>query len=335
MIAGPELRRIGRYTYVVGTGGTAAARLVLAEGPRAEEAWGRLARSAALRRLVDPATPLGRTLGGLHHEGPVEVDGQTVRGVAFDFLPGSDLTALARSGADGVAAVLSVAGELGGILADLHAVDAAALGVALPRSDAFGRHIRYWISRMAGMLRPVDPSVEVGGLAARSFTGLLDDLEAAVEELMATGFGSPFTPALLHNDAHGGNVLAAASPAGDWRVTGILDERLREGDGLFDVGALMDWALEIFDVAAYRDFCRRLLAGWAADGLATADARARATLYHVERSLGRLAYYFPLPEAERNVFPPVHVASLDRHVALLDRVVSGGHRWLEEVRPDV
>jgi aminoglycoside phosphotransferase (APT) family kinase protein len=274
--------------------------------------------------LVGRSHPLARALGRVHYDGTVVVDGVAYYGAIFDFQPGRDLTSMAQVGALGrdPVGVATLAADIGSSLAALHAIRPVQLGVPVPGGDRgaepWAGHIRHWIGVLARMSQSAPPQVSVGGVVSRDVHAVLRHLAKRVDALHAAGFGR-FDLALIHNDAHGGNFLG--SGGGRVRLTGMVDERLRCGDGLFDLAALTDWAIEVFPWEACGSFTEALVKGYGREDLGGA-AMSRLWIYHVERSLGRLAYYLPEPPEERSRLVAAHRPQLSRHLRLLECVVS-------------
>lgn len=312
--------RIGRYTYLVRDGDGALARLVVASGERSAAARLRLARASVLRRL-EGHTLVARHFPAFRREGPVHVDGAAVFGVVTDYLPGRDLTALA---ADANAASLfePVGREIGALLHELHAVDVQRVveATALCTRDEWTAHIQHWVEELAGRLGSCPDDVVVGRCSAASVKPLLPAATEVTAAALATRRDELWRPSVIHGDLHGGNLLAERA-SGCWRLSGVIDERLRAGDGLFDLAALMNWAYEVLPASTYEPFCVSLLVGYGA----VPDAAARLlAAYQIERSLGRLAYYLPLPREQRRTVDPTHVRALHRHLDVLRRVSDAG-----------
>jgi hypothetical protein len=322
-----DLRRLGRYSFrLADEPDGRPTRLVLASGPRGVQGAARLRRSVALRRLVGRSHPLARALGRVHYDGTVMVDGLAYYGAILDFHPGRDLTFMALAGDLGrdPVGVSTLATDIGSSLAVLHAIRPGQLGVPVPGGDPGGGteswvgHIRHWIGVLARMSQSAPPQVSVGEVVSKDVHAVLRHLAKRVDALQAAGFGR-FDLALLHNDAHGGNFLGGG--CGPVRLTGVVDERLRGGDGLFDIAALADWAIEVLPWEACGSFTESLVKGYGREDLDDA-AMSRLWIYHVERSLGRLAYYLPEPPEERSRLVAAHRPQLSRHLRLLESVVS-------------
>jgi aminoglycoside phosphotransferase (APT) family kinase protein len=128
-------------------------------------------------------------------------------------------------------AVAALAGQMTRVLAELHAIDPAGVGLAdFGRAEGFlERQVRRWTRQLAG-----SRSRELAGV---------DELRERLESRVA--FVEPATPGIVHGDYRLGNLLVA-----DGQVTAVVDwEMATLGDTRTDLGLMLvyEWMASLLD----------------------------------------------------------------------------------------
>jgi hypothetical protein len=309
-----ELELLGRYTYLIPEQqDRPPLKLICADGPRALQAEERNKRSNMLRTAIQDNAMLKNLFPSVRYIGDCTIDGRNIPGLITEFADGYDLFQILKDSED-----------LGAALAELHIINPYELEFANVKTEGpfqknWLNHMLFWVQRLTKELSEVEPTVLMGQCSIGEVQKLIGKLEDVVNKC-SSYFEFLTTPSVIHNDAHGGNFVAI-NQNGVWRLNGIIDERLRGGDRLFDVASLFDWSFEVFDDESHRKFSETFSLAYSNKSISTEEIY-RLMLYIIERSVGRLDFYLTMPAQDREKVDSKSVSRLHRHIELLDLVVS-------------
>lgn len=285
-----ELRRIGRYSYLTAQwhrGETC--KLIIGNGAH-EPTHRSQQRANALRGAV-PNSSLPE-LPEVLYFGDCLVDDIRKHCLIRPFVPGLSLTDYAsrlESGQE--SGELSALGrQIGGALQAFHslsAADAPWCGRARPP-------VTDWISQTSDNVRRTLGLIEQApsdGSRARLSRGELERIRALLPNTAAPT-GSACDSRLVHGDLHGGNLIVDQQ-GDEWSLAAIIDEGLPAGDVQYDLVTLINWSAEVLSPRDRDLFCSALVEAYPSHQDFTANYPTVARLYHLDRSLGRLAYFLP------------------------------------------
>ncbi|MFF1816185.1 phosphotransferase family protein [Kribbella sp. NPDC058245] len=315
-----ELRRIGRYSYLTTQWhGAETCKLILGNG--AQEPTHRSQQRADALRGAVPNSFLPE-LPEVLYFGDCLVDGARRHCLIRPFVPGLSLTDyVSKLECGQVSGDLAALGrQIGTALQVFHslsAADASWCGQARPP-------IADWIRQTADNVRHTLGLIEQapsGRSHTRLSRGELERIRALLPDA-AVATECTSGSRLVHGDLHGGNLIVDQQGA-EWSLAAIIDEGLSAGDPQYDLVTLISWSTEVLTPRDRDLFCSALVEAYPSHHDFTANHPGVAQLYHLDRSLGRLAYFLPTAGLD-GWMDGFGSHRLDRHLDLIRSLLEPG-----------
>ncbi|MDN3025648.1 aminoglycoside phosphotransferase family protein [Streptomyces sp. S.PB5] len=259
---------------------------------------------------------------------PCTFEGSDAWAFVNSYVPGADLTRIARSLAPGQDSGLAdeIGQAVGVSLAAVHSASQPLAGALRHKEDAevvdqdmTWREVT--LTRQEGVARRVHEASKITALDDRQLRRA-HSLAAAFTGRFRTTLHPTAGPAmacLIHKDLHGGNIILDTSAPPDTWIASFIDDQLSVGDSGYDIASIHTWAFEVMDRPSFMAFSHGLERGYKS---LIPDCTLRSCdllLYLADRSLGRLAYY---ARSAPKWIEPYGSERLIRHLDLLDCIAS-------------